>query len=218
MKFKMDSMSSNHVWTLVNRPKGVKLVRCKWVYKRKIGADGEVTTFKGSVRFPSRIGRDMLENHRNNHLLSRETVSPRLIEDRLDLDHPWSRRDALDLDYPRSRRDASTSTRGVEAGCLDLDQEVVEALDQRGSRRDASTSTRRWSRRDASARRWSTHPSGQIKELHSPHPGVAPVAPLFLSLFFALGENIDFHDEVIEAIRNLPPSHSDFLEILMGSD
>ncbi|KAL0431171.1 UNVERIFIED_CONTAM: hypothetical protein Sradi_0743100 [Sesamum radiatum] len=42
---------------------------------------------QGSVRFPSRIGRDMLENRRNNHLLSRETVSPRLIEARLDLDH-----------------------------------------------------------------------------------------------------------------------------------
>ncbi|KAL0294442.1 UNVERIFIED_CONTAM: Retrovirus-related Pol polyprotein from transposon TNT 1-94 [Sesamum radiatum] len=39
-------MSSNKVWTLVDPPKGVKPVGCKWVYKRKLGADGEVTTFK----------------------------------------------------------------------------------------------------------------------------------------------------------------------------
>ncbi|KAL0453876.1 UNVERIFIED_CONTAM: hypothetical protein Slati_1365700 [Sesamum latifolium] len=38
------------------------------------------------------------------------------------------------------------------------------------------------------------------------------------SLPFAPGGNIDFQDEVIEAIRNLPKSHSDSLEILMGSD
>ncbi|KAL0427252.1 UNVERIFIED_CONTAM: hypothetical protein Slati_2900000 [Sesamum latifolium] len=30
----------------VDRPKGVKPVGYKWIYKRKIGADGEVTTFK----------------------------------------------------------------------------------------------------------------------------------------------------------------------------
>ncbi|KAL0300189.1 UNVERIFIED_CONTAM: Retrovirus-related Pol polyprotein from transposon TNT 1-94 [Sesamum calycinum] len=49
MKFEMDSMSSNQVWTLVDRPKGVRPVGCKWVYKRKIGADGEVTTFKARL-------------------------------------------------------------------------------------------------------------------------------------------------------------------------
>ncbi|KAK4397625.1 Retrovirus-related Pol polyprotein from transposon TNT 1-94 [Sesamum angolense] len=50
MKSEMDSMSSNQVWTLVDRPKGVRPVRCKWVYKRKIGANGEVTTFKIDVK------------------------------------------------------------------------------------------------------------------------------------------------------------------------
>ncbi|KAL0288401.1 UNVERIFIED_CONTAM: hypothetical protein Scaly_2731400 [Sesamum calycinum] len=46
MKSEMNSMSSNQVWTLVDRPKGVKSIGCKWVYKCKTGADGEVTTFK----------------------------------------------------------------------------------------------------------------------------------------------------------------------------
>ncbi|KAL0449303.1 UNVERIFIED_CONTAM: hypothetical protein Slati_1486700 [Sesamum latifolium] len=52
----------------------------------------------------------------------------------------------------------------------------------------------------------------------SPHSAVIPVAPPHSSLSFASGENVDFHDEVIEAIRNLPESHSDSLEFLMGSD
>ncbi|KAL0404031.1 UNVERIFIED_CONTAM: hypothetical protein Sradi_2043900 [Sesamum radiatum] len=49
MKFEMDSMSSNQVWMLVDRPKGVKPIGCKWIYKRKIGADGEVTIFKARL-------------------------------------------------------------------------------------------------------------------------------------------------------------------------
>ncbi|KAL0304805.1 UNVERIFIED_CONTAM: hypothetical protein Scaly_3007600 [Sesamum calycinum] len=41
-KSEMDSMTSNNVWTLVDPPKGVKPVGYKWVYKRKLGADGEM--------------------------------------------------------------------------------------------------------------------------------------------------------------------------------
>ncbi|KAL0285562.1 UNVERIFIED_CONTAM: Retrovirus-related Pol polyprotein from transposon RE2 [Sesamum radiatum] len=49
MKSKMDSMGSNQVWTLVDPPKGTRPVGCKWVYKCKLGADGEVTTFKARL-------------------------------------------------------------------------------------------------------------------------------------------------------------------------
>ncbi|KAL0463110.1 UNVERIFIED_CONTAM: hypothetical protein Slati_0198600 [Sesamum latifolium] len=49
MKSKMDSMDSNQVWTLVDPPKGVRPVACKWVSKRKLGADGEVTAFKARL-------------------------------------------------------------------------------------------------------------------------------------------------------------------------
>ncbi|KAL0408382.1 UNVERIFIED_CONTAM: Retrovirus-related Pol polyprotein from transposon RE2 [Sesamum radiatum] len=49
MKSEMDSMSLNKVWTLVDPPRGVKPVGCKWVYKRKLGADGEVTTYKARL-------------------------------------------------------------------------------------------------------------------------------------------------------------------------
>ncbi|KAL0440378.1 UNVERIFIED_CONTAM: Retrovirus-related Pol polyprotein from transposon RE2, partial [Sesamum latifolium] len=49
MKSKMDSMGSNQVWTLVDPSKGVGPVGCKWVYKRKLGANGEVTAFKARL-------------------------------------------------------------------------------------------------------------------------------------------------------------------------
>ena len=49
MKSEIDFMSSNKVWTLVDPLKGVKPVGCKWVYKCKLGADGEVTTFKATL-------------------------------------------------------------------------------------------------------------------------------------------------------------------------
>ncbi|KAL0434409.1 UNVERIFIED_CONTAM: hypothetical protein Slati_2775200 [Sesamum latifolium] len=49
MKSEIDSMGSNQVWTLIDPPKGVKPVGCKWVYKYKLGADGEVTTFKARL-------------------------------------------------------------------------------------------------------------------------------------------------------------------------
>ena len=45
MKFELDSMYSNQVWDLVKVPNGIKLVGCKWVYKRKKGIDGKVETF-----------------------------------------------------------------------------------------------------------------------------------------------------------------------------
>ncbi|KAL0458338.1 UNVERIFIED_CONTAM: hypothetical protein Slati_0461000 [Sesamum latifolium] len=42
-------MGSNYFWTLVDPPKGARPVRCKWVYKRKFRADGEVTAFKARL-------------------------------------------------------------------------------------------------------------------------------------------------------------------------
>ncbi|KAL0437831.1 UNVERIFIED_CONTAM: hypothetical protein Sradi_0491000 [Sesamum radiatum] len=48
MRSEMDTRS-NKVWTLVDPPKGVRSVGCKWVYKRKLGADGEVSTFKARL-------------------------------------------------------------------------------------------------------------------------------------------------------------------------
>ena len=46
MKSEIDSMYLNQVWTLVDPPEGIVPIGCKWIYKRKIGADGKVETYK----------------------------------------------------------------------------------------------------------------------------------------------------------------------------
>ena len=46
MDREMESMYSNSVWSLVEAPKGVKPIGCKWIDKRKTRLDGKVETFK----------------------------------------------------------------------------------------------------------------------------------------------------------------------------
>ncbi|KAM1606681.1 hypothetical protein ACFX15_027004 [Malus domestica] len=49
MKSEMDSMYQNQVWTLVDPPEGIVPVGNKWVFKRKLGADGNVETYKARL-------------------------------------------------------------------------------------------------------------------------------------------------------------------------
>ncbi|KAK8971909.1 hypothetical protein V6N11_027676 [Hibiscus sabdariffa] len=49
MRSKMDSMSDNQVWTLVEPREGIKPIGCKWVFKRKTDMDGNVQTYKGRL-------------------------------------------------------------------------------------------------------------------------------------------------------------------------
>ncbi|KAG8481078.1 hypothetical protein CXB51_025801 [Gossypium anomalum] len=49
MRFEMDSMYENQVWTLVDPPEGVKPIGCKWVFKKKTDIDGNVQTYKGRL-------------------------------------------------------------------------------------------------------------------------------------------------------------------------
>lgn len=45
MNNKIESMYSNQVWELVDSPKRIKPIWCKWTYKRKRGAVRKVETF-----------------------------------------------------------------------------------------------------------------------------------------------------------------------------
>ena len=49
MKFEMDSMYSNKVWTLVDPPVDIRHIGCKWVYKQKLRVDGEVVARKACL-------------------------------------------------------------------------------------------------------------------------------------------------------------------------
>ena len=46
MKSEIDSMHSNQVWILVDPSKGIVPIGYKWIYKRKIGTDSKVETYK----------------------------------------------------------------------------------------------------------------------------------------------------------------------------
>ena len=49
MKSEMQSTYSNQVWDLMEPPKGIKPIGCKWIYKKKRGANGKVETFKSRL-------------------------------------------------------------------------------------------------------------------------------------------------------------------------
>ena len=49
MKVEMHLMYVNKFWKLVDIPEGIKPVGCKWIYKKKMGPDGNVKTFKARL-------------------------------------------------------------------------------------------------------------------------------------------------------------------------
>ena len=49
MDKKMDSLAKNGTWKLINKPDGVKPVKCKWVFKKKMNQDGSVGEYKARL-------------------------------------------------------------------------------------------------------------------------------------------------------------------------
>ena len=49
MKDELDSMKSNEVWDLVELPKGVQAISCKWVYKTKRDSLGNIERYKARL-------------------------------------------------------------------------------------------------------------------------------------------------------------------------
>ena len=49
MKLEMNSMYTNQVWTLVDPPKGIKPIGCKWIFKKKTDMEGNVITYKARL-------------------------------------------------------------------------------------------------------------------------------------------------------------------------
>ena len=46
MKSEIESMHDNQVWNLVDPIEGVRPVECKWIFKKKIDMDGNITSIK----------------------------------------------------------------------------------------------------------------------------------------------------------------------------
>ena len=49
MRYKMNPIEVNQVRALVDPPKGIKLIRSKWVFKRKSDIDGNVQMYKAKL-------------------------------------------------------------------------------------------------------------------------------------------------------------------------
>jgi hypothetical protein len=49
MKSEIESMYENQVWSLIDPPDGVKPIECKWIYKKKIDADGNISVYKARL-------------------------------------------------------------------------------------------------------------------------------------------------------------------------
>jgi hypothetical protein len=46
MTSKIDFLYTNQIWTLNDPPEGIKLIGCKWIYKRKTNMDCNVQIYK----------------------------------------------------------------------------------------------------------------------------------------------------------------------------
>ena len=49
MKSAMDSLYTNQDGTLVDAPKGIKPIRCKWIFMKKRDMKGNVITYKARL-------------------------------------------------------------------------------------------------------------------------------------------------------------------------
>ena len=49
MEEEMRALTSNETWDLVDAPKGVKPIGCRWVYKVKYNTDGSVNRYKARL-------------------------------------------------------------------------------------------------------------------------------------------------------------------------
>ena len=49
MRSKMESVRDNRVWNLVDPPDDMRAIECKWIFKKKIDADGKVHIYKARL-------------------------------------------------------------------------------------------------------------------------------------------------------------------------
>ncbi|XP_035227835.1 uncharacterized mitochondrial protein AtMg00820-like [Stegodyphus dumicola] len=49
MEEELENLKRNETWDIVPRPEGRKVVKCKWVFKRKLNKDGQVERYKARL-------------------------------------------------------------------------------------------------------------------------------------------------------------------------
>ena len=62
----VESVLSNHTWELVDLPPGNKPLQCKWIFKKKMKADGTIDKYKVRLvvkRYKQREGLDYFDTY-----------------------------------------------------------------------------------------------------------------------------------------------------------
>ncbi|KAA0054500.1 gag/pol protein [Cucumis melo var. makuwa] len=78
MNLKLESMYFNSVWDLVDQPDEIKPIGCKWIYKRKKGADvAFLVLYVDDILL---IGNDIFKDHKNKTLaLSQASYTDKIV-------------------------------------------------------------------------------------------------------------------------------------------
>ena len=76
MKLEIDSIHSNQVWTLIDPLEGIVPIGCKWIYRKKIGADGKIELYRARL-----VAKDYSQCNDIDYqeIFSPVAVAPRLI-------------------------------------------------------------------------------------------------------------------------------------------
>ena len=63
MKDELNSMANNQVWDLVELPEGFRAVGCKWVYKTKTDASGNIERYKARLVAKGFLQKEGIDYH-----------------------------------------------------------------------------------------------------------------------------------------------------------
>ena len=63
MKDELNSMANNQVWDLVELPEGFRAVGCKWVYKTKTDASGNIERYKARLVAKGFLQKEAIDYH-----------------------------------------------------------------------------------------------------------------------------------------------------------
>ena len=71
MKEEMETMAKNQVWDLIELPKGVYVVGCKWVFKTKRDSIGNIKRYKISLVAKCFTQKESIDYHETFSLISK---------------------------------------------------------------------------------------------------------------------------------------------------